>query len=406
MTGSNSAGSDSEHAPASAADNAPGSDREHVADGTPGRGHDKPATRRGVKLAFGTLAALLGTALAVTAVEVLIRTFDPIGLNYDVEFGRYRTEALHYFWEQTPPDRITEAELDGALFWHKANLDLDLGSFSLRTNTLGFRGPEISVEKPPGTLRIVVLGDSVAFGWGVDEEVSFVRRFEQELAAKVDRRVEVVNTGNLVYDSMQQLALLEQRAMRLQPDLVLLVYVTNDIDPTRDLIQEQFLPSEHPLHRTPDPTEQIQVPDDLWSWLGRGCNGIGLSAIAKLLYLASPDDQRALAALPLGTRYVPEQFGKGPRGWRRSRQALLRMQELCRAEGVPFVVLDHTRPAVDALPIFCREHGIDHHLLRFSDEELEQPIYNSMLDTHANALGNQMLLDKLMALLPELPLDR
>ena len=41
------------------------------------------------------------------------------------------------------------------------------GVMEVRTNALGFRGPEVRLQKSPGTKRILGLGDSVAFGTGV-----------------------------------------------------------------------------------------------------------------------------------------------------------------------------------------------------------------------------------------------
>src|SRR5262249_24564909 len=153
--------------------------------------------------------------------------------NYEVEFMRYRTQALDYAWDRQPPDQI---DLDGTLYRHKRKLDLGLGSFRLRTNSLGFRGPELARDKPPRTCRIVVLGDSVAFGWGVDDEFTFLRRFEDELnegPPAPEVRFEVVNTGHPMYDTTQEAALLRDEGLALQPDLVLLVYVVNDVEPTR-----------------------------------------------------------------------------------------------------------------------------------------------------------------------------
>jgi lysophospholipase L1-like esterase len=346
---------------------------------------------------FAVAALLLGLLLAVTGVEVGLRVTDPLGRNYDVEFTRYKNEALRYAWDGVPPDQLdSKVDLDGTLFRHKPGLTLDLGSFVLRTNTLGFRGPEVAAAKGGDVFRVLVLGDSVAFGWGVDDAVTFVRRFEREQPLAGGKRLEVVNTGHLVYDTMQQLALLRDEGMRLQPDLVLLVYVVNDIEPTRDVVEESL------LGKPPDPAEALPPdPGDFWTGLAGLCDGL-LPATATLLRLQSDPAARLLRALPPGTEYAPERFGKGPRGWQRSQRALLAMADLCAQAQVPFAVLDHTLPKIESLPPFCREHQIRCFDFRFTQAELDQPIRNSLLDTHANAKGHELLLQKLQSLVPEL----
>jgi hypothetical protein len=110
-----------------------------------------------------------------------------------------------------------------------------------------------------------VLGDSVAFGYGVDDEVTFVRRWEQELNAKGPGRFEVVNTGHLMDDTMQEYALLRDEGMRLQPDLDLLVFVVNDIEPTRDHVEQRL------LGKPPDPPKRCAIAANVE--LGRGLRG-------------------------------------------------------------------------------------------------------------------------------------
>ena len=44
-----------------------------------------------------------------------------------------------------------------------------------RINADGFRGPRYVRPKPPGKTRVVVLGDSVAFGYEVEEADAFPR---------------------------------------------------------------------------------------------------------------------------------------------------------------------------------------------------------------------------------------
>ena len=92
---------------------------------------------------------------------------------------------------------------------------------AFRTNRFGFLGPEIDKEKPVGTVRALMIGDSVTFGPYV-ERLSYPRVLERELSAsrKGDgERVEVVNAGVQGYN-------LESVLMRLdyfldfKPDII------------------------------------------------------------------------------------------------------------------------------------------------------------------------------------------
>jgi lysophospholipase L1-like esterase len=99
-------------------------------------------------------------------------------------------------------------------------------------NSLGLRGREVTLPRPKDHFRLVVLGDSIAFGWGVDDDDTFCSRLEQMLADKVPgRKVEVVNTGVSGYDTEQEAALFERFGARLQPDLVLVAFYYNDLFP-------------------------------------------------------------------------------------------------------------------------------------------------------------------------------
>lgn len=330
-------------------------------------------------------ALVLGLAAAIVLAEAGLRLFDPLGLRYDTDFANYRARALLYEWEGQPPASV---DLDGRLYRHRPDLDLDLGSYRLRTNALGFRGPAVARDKPPDTFRVLLLGDSVAYGWGVDDEVTFARRLEREWnAAAPARRLEVINTGHPMYDTVQEEATLRE-CLPLQPDLVLLVYVVNDVEPTRDLIEELL------TGKPPHPEESVAVPDDPWSW-AEGALKPWLPATARLVGLRTDLPARLRRTLPAGAEYRPETWGKGPRGWPRSQAALLRIRDHCARANVPFVVFDHTLPRLAALEPFCRTNGIAWEPFWFSDEDHAQGILNSALDTHANAAGHALLLERL-----------
>lgn len=100
----------------------------------------------------------------------------------------------------------------------------------LATNSLGFRGPEWPAQKPPGGLRIALIGDSIAFGFGVPFAQTLGERLAERLRQRLARPVEVLNFGVNGYNARQQLAVLERYALPHGPDIVLLLPCNNDDD--------------------------------------------------------------------------------------------------------------------------------------------------------------------------------
>ena len=98
------------------------------------------------------------------------------------------------------------------------------------TNSIGFRGADIEMPKPAGRFRIVVLGDSVTFGWGVNDADTFCARMEQFVHSRMpDSDVEIVNLAVPGYGTRQEVVMLERYLARLQPNLVLLGFYANDV---------------------------------------------------------------------------------------------------------------------------------------------------------------------------------
>ncbi len=103
------------------------------------------------------------------------------------------------------------------------------GTLTYRTNALGFRGRETTLEKPDGIFRILGMGDSFTFGTGVRREDTFLAVLERQLDQAVGPgRVEVLNLGVMGYNTVQEEALLRQVGARYQPDLVVICFFLND----------------------------------------------------------------------------------------------------------------------------------------------------------------------------------
>ncbi len=110
----------------------------------------------------------------------------------------------------------------------------------------GFRNAPVVTPKPADTFRILVIGDSVAFGWGVAEADAFPRVIERSLRATGfpgdGRTVEVVNAGVPGWGAPNELLFLREEGLALSPDLVLVTLVNNDLT---DVLQA-IAPSDDP----------------------------------------------------------------------------------------------------------------------------------------------------------------
>lgn len=98
---------------------------------------------------------------------------------------------------------------------------------SLSTSAAGFRDRDYAVAKPPGTRRILGIGDSVMFGWGVADGLDYLSLTERALAA-AGRPVEMLNMAVPGYNSVMEVATLRERGLAYAPDLVVVGLCGND----------------------------------------------------------------------------------------------------------------------------------------------------------------------------------
>lgn len=91
-------------------------------------------------------------------------------------------------------------------------------------NKEGFRDDEFVIEKYE-KIRIAVLGDSFAYGWGIkDIKNSFPDILEEKLIDKG----EVYNFGLPGMDTEDELKILKENALDYNPDIVIISYLPND----------------------------------------------------------------------------------------------------------------------------------------------------------------------------------
>jgi len=101
--------------------------------------------------------------------------------------------------------------------------------WDVEIDSRGFREAEFTDHKPPGTFRILCLGDSWTFGANVAQRDTYPRQLERLLASRHPRaRFEVLNLGVLGYSSFQGKELLRRQAIEWEPDVVVLGFGMND----------------------------------------------------------------------------------------------------------------------------------------------------------------------------------
>jgi tetratricopeptide (TPR) repeat protein/lysophospholipase L1-like esterase len=100
----------------------------------------------------------------------------------------------------------------------------------IHINSDGFRGREFSRRKKPGVYRIIVVGDSISFGWWERRRETWPAVLEDLLSryAPEECRFEVYNMSVGGYNAAQEYELIQGRVPEFHPDLILLQYCVND----------------------------------------------------------------------------------------------------------------------------------------------------------------------------------
>jgi lysophospholipase L1-like esterase len=153
--------------------------------------------------------------------------------------------GLRLFWPQVfpvhPPGMYTEApwgtSLTPGFSGRLQRTDFDA---PFNVNDLGLRGSALP-PRTDSTVRVVALGDSQTFGFGVTDDSTFSVQLERILnAAYPARDVQVVNAGTPGYGTYHQLALLRARWDTLHPDIVLLQFLpVNDFEENRFAVEKR-----------------------------------------------------------------------------------------------------------------------------------------------------------------------
>ena len=305
----------------------------------------------------GLVISGVSLLLSLGVLEVAVRMVDPLGISYYEWVGEYLRDML-------PDDQL--------VYRHKPAWEKRYGNVLVTYNERGLRDRPI-LPKAEGEYRILALGDSVTFGLRVDQDKTFAARLESLLRGRLHRPVRVINSGVGGYNTVQELTYFKQEGIDLQPDLVLLTYVTNDKEEKR----KPFDPwSKSSMRGKPFPVMVEIMMEKLW--LYRLAHHTYRYAVLEQL------NEKSLARSQNGT------------GWRGSMSALSELVAICQERKIPLLLF------------FKRLHPDEHNLL-FDDvvryahglpvKDMApwfaglnvSSLVNSKVDTHPNAEGHRVI---------------
>lgn len=245
------------------------------------------------RLASNLLSIIISLAVCLAIAEAGLRVVFHQSMDFDIEMWKYATEIKR------------QSENPAIAHEHRPNSQAFLMGADVQINSLKLREDEIPFEKPADTKRILMLGDSLTFGWGVTQEDTT----SEILQALIDRestgKVQVINTGVGNYNTSMETGYFFEDGRKFDPDVIVLNYFINDAEVT--------------------PRKKG------WSLLN-----------ASYLYVFVKGRYDVFTRTFLGgenwQEYYQNLYGDDKEGWNASKESILKLGEYASQNGIRFVV--------------------------------------------------------------------
>ena len=283
-------------------------------------------------------------------------------------------------------------------FWHFDSLlgwshrPLERGLFKhpdftveVSNNSFGMRDIEYPVERT-AKKRMLVLGDSLGWGFGVELDQRF-----SEILEKAHPDWEILNTSVSGYGTDQEYLYLKERGIAFRPDVVLLLFAYNDFENnTRGDEYSHFKPvftlegETLKLHNDPVPNTPT---------LSQRIRGFFIRTYLGSRYMVARDRVRRLATQTSGSKYAESETESAESQSVMITQRLIRaINDLCTESGSRFVLV--------STPLFGRRRAALETVA--GQEEFPLLMLNPFLDSakstftfphdrHWNATGHEIV---------------
>jgi len=237
------------------------------------------------------LALLMSLVMLVVFGEIATRLYTSVFTFYDIEMSRYANELKI----SSSNPKIGHV--------HRPNSNAFLMDVDVEINSDGLRDREYPIARSD-KYRIVVLGDSLTFAWGVDQQDSFANLLEESLSH--ERPTEVINFGAGNYNTEQQVNLFLEKGLKYKPDQIVVFYFINDAEPT--------------------PTRSE------WGWLSH-------SRLATLFWSRVNAALTNVSASVSYREFYAQLYHDDAPGWIHTKEAFLEIQNVAHEEGIDLRVV-------------------------------------------------------------------
>lgn len=322
------------------------------------------------KFLFPVLFGVVTLVVTALFLEAAVRLVVDDGMQFDLEMWKYARDV-----KVVSPNPSIGHE-------HGPNRKAHLMGVDVETSPQGLRDREFALDPKPGTERIMMVGDSLTFGWGVPYEATFSKRIEK-LYADAGQQVEVINTGVGNWNTVQEVTYFLTKAKDFKPNIVVLNYFVNDAEPV-------------PEKRSPP------------SFLMRNCY--------SCVFIAGRIDmlRRLFLGGPSWDAYYLGLYGNGDTpGWLAAKAAIKELADYCKANNIKLVIAslpelhDVANYRFDAVTQLVKQAALENgavfvDLLPAVRNENSADLWVTPPDPHPNAFANELLANGLYETLKNL----
>jgi len=316
-------------------------------------------TRRGLRF-VATIGACLGVLLLVLRRP---RSHAGLGAFIALLLTVYLVAMLELLAAPLAPPQTSIFAPNASRGWALvARAHDDWMGVPVAINEQGLRGPVRAIPKPAGVQRVLFLGDSVTFGFQLEDDGDTLpAQAEVSLRAKLTQDVEAINGGVGGYSPWQEVRLFVEEGLQYEPDVVVVNFVLNDVSEKLG------------LSRFGGSGQGFQLEHS------RAAHGIAWrsNVVRYLMKKRSQSDGAAerfernddVVALSVGDLLTRPDAPDVNQAWDRTLPELARLVAHCRQRKIPMLLvgLPYTiqlkRPELDApqrrLAAFAVEHGIE-----------------------------------------------